>query len=571
MVRAGNRRAEVDLTPRGRRRAHQGRARAHALRGGERLREGDRDRRPALARRRARSCSRRSGRSSARAGCSSTTRPTRGLADVGGLEILKDWLERRGAAFSEAARALRPARAEGPPAPRRAGLRQEPHREGGRRAVGAAAPPARHGPHLQRPGRLLRGEPAPRDPRRGERRAGGAVGRRDREGARPGAQSSGVTDGGVTARVFGDAPHLAAGEDRAGVRGRDREPDRGAAARAAAQGALRRDLLRRSARRGRAARDPRASTSRGAAATRRVRPRRARRRAPRASAAPSSSRRSSPALYDAFADRVELAQAHLEPRGRGVAAALDDAARGDRAAARVGARPHPARLRRRVRRPGRPPAGAPRVAPAGSAASSTSSARARPRAPPTPRSRSAAADRFAAVERPRNAAAPPPRATGAALERFEPAPPPGLELLETAAGDPAVHALHSLREGPRRLRDGVRRLRREPRHRRAARPSTSGSGRSARRRPRARPAPRRSAARSWSGPPRRRRGPGASMGEALAREVGDRERRRLDAELPGGIGGAPLGTGLRALAVLLRRALAALGGRSGAGWRSRRP
>ena len=42
------------------------------------------------------------------------------------------------------------------------------------------------------------------------------------------------------------APHLAAGEDRAGVRGGDRQPHRRAAARAVAQGALRRDLLHRS-------------------------------------------------------------------------------------------------------------------------------------------------------------------------------------------------------------------------------------------------------------------------------------------------------------------------------------
>src|SRR6266545_1698523 len=61
---------------------------------------------------------------------------------------------------------LRPARAEGAPPPRRAGLRQEPHREGDRRPVAAAAAPARHGTDLQRARGLLGGDPPERHRRR---------------------------------------------------------------------------------------------------------------------------------------------------------------------------------------------------------------------------------------------------------------------------------------------------------------------------------------------------------------------------------------------------------------------
>ncbi len=77
----------------------------------------------------------------------------------------------------------------------------------------------------------------------------------------PGTQSSGVSDGGTTARVFAHLPHLAAGEDGAGLRGRHGQRHHAAAAGAPAQGALRRDLLRRPARRGRAATRSSRSTS----------------------------------------------------------------------------------------------------------------------------------------------------------------------------------------------------------------------------------------------------------------------------------------------------------------------
>ena len=72
---------------------------------------------------------------------------------------------------------------QGAAAARRAGLRQEPHRQGGRRHLAAAAAAPRHGAHLRRARRLVRGEHAPRHPGGRERGAGGALDRRDREGA----------------------------------------------------------------------------------------------------------------------------------------------------------------------------------------------------------------------------------------------------------------------------------------------------------------------------------------------------------------------------------------------------
>ena len=86
-------------------------------------------------------------------------------------------------------------------------------------------------------------------------------------------------------------PHLAAGEDRAGVRGRHRQPRRGAPARAAPQGALRRDLLHRPARRRRAPGDPPHPPRRAAAARRRRSTSPGSPPGPSSSAAPSWSRR----------------------------------------------------------------------------------------------------------------------------------------------------------------------------------------------------------------------------------------------------------------------------------------
>ena len=163
------------------------------------------------------------------------------------------------------------------------------------------------------PGRLVGGERAPRDQDRRERRAGACCGStRSRRASRASRSSGDDRRRRHRARVR-HAPHLAAGEDGAGVRRRDREPHRGPAARAAAQGPLRRDLLRRPARRRASA--PRSSRSTCGAATAIPRastsPTLARRRA-RASPARRSSRRWSPGLYHAFDERCDLAQHHVE-------------------------------------------------------------------------------------------------------------------------------------------------------------------------------------------------------------------------------------------------------------------
>ena len=149
----------------------------------------------------------------------------------------------KGSAFGEAARKLRPARAQGASAARRAGLRQEPHRQGGGRAVEPAPAAPRRGAHLLRARRLLGGEPAQGDPGGGERRPGGALDRRDREGPLRHRQLGLHGQRGHRPGLRRPA-HLAPGEDGPRVRHRHRQPHRGPAAGAAAQGPLRRDLLR---------------------------------------------------------------------------------------------------------------------------------------------------------------------------------------------------------------------------------------------------------------------------------------------------------------------------------------
>ncbi len=240
-----------------RRRPHQGGPRAHPLRGGERLREGHRLGRPALEATTCSSVLEEKRQVIRKSGLLEYFPTEERLANVGGLDLLKTWLARRGAAFSEAARRF------GLPEPKGLLLLGV---QGCGKSLTAKAIAAQWQLPLLRldmgrifsgPRRLVGGEPAPGHPGGGERRAGGALDRRDREGALRDRSPPAFGDGGVTARVFGHPPHLAAGEDRAGLRRRDREPDRAAAARAAAQGALRRDLLHRPALRPGAARDPR--------------------------------------------------------------------------------------------------------------------------------------------------------------------------------------------------------------------------------------------------------------------------------------------------------------------------
>ena len=139
-----------------------------------------------------------------------------------------------------------------------------------------------------------------------------------------------------------------------------------------------------------------------------------------------------------------------------------------------------------------------------------------------------AAERFGSVERPRRAAAAPP-ASGAELERFGPEPPPRIELLETASGerpftrcmrcgmDHTVFATEctgcgaSLDTGPQREFNERLWARRQEE---AKRETAASEGLRALR------------ARADAEAAQARR----AMGEALAREVGDRERRRLDAD-----------------------------------------
>jgi hypothetical protein len=183
--------------------------------------------------------------------------------------------------------------------------------------------------------------------------------------------------------------------------------------------------------------------------------------------------------------------------------------------------------------------------------------RARPPAPAGERAEapSAAADRFAAVERPRHEAAPNASATGVALARFDEEPAPALELLETAAGarpftrcmrcgrDHGVFATGCDGCGASLDTDEQRTFNERlwaARQADAAREAEAAAERRA------------LAERAHAEDARLRR----AMGEALAREVGRRERRRLDAELPGeGPGHGALAS---ALTALTRRALAAL-------------
>jgi len=165
----------------------------------------------------------------------------------------------------------------------------------------------------------------------------------------------------------------------------------------------------------------------------------------------------------------------------------------------------------------------------------------------------ATADRFETVERPGARDAEPPRSSGADLDRFGPEPPPPIELVETAAGErpftrcmrcgmdhnvfatecsgcsasldtPAQREFNE-RLWARRQEEAARDAAREA-ERRALRANDDAELAAARR----------------------------AMGEEIAREVGARERRRLDDELDGASGGwDPV---LR----LLRKLLRGLGG-----------
>jgi hypothetical protein len=130
---------------------------------------------------------------------------------------------------------LRSAAAQGHPADRRARHRQVAHRQGGGRAVADAAAPPRRRQDLRRPGRQLGREHPHGDQDRRGGRAGDPVDRRAREGLLGHRQLGPDRRRHHVARVR-LVHHLAAGEDLAGVRDRDREQRPPAAARALRKG-----------------------------------------------------------------------------------------------------------------------------------------------------------------------------------------------------------------------------------------------------------------------------------------------------------------------------------------------
>jgi hypothetical protein len=93
------------------------------------------------------------------------------FANVGGLSVLKDWLNKRAVAFTAEARAF------GLPAPKGVlllgvqGCGKSLCAKAVSTAVATAAAALRHGPHVRQPGRLVGGKRAPRHRRGGIRRA----------------------------------------------------------------------------------------------------------------------------------------------------------------------------------------------------------------------------------------------------------------------------------------------------------------------------------------------------------------------------------------------------------------
>ena len=214
-----------------RRRPRQGRPGAHPVRGRERLRQGHRQRQPLSTPRTCSSSSTRSGRSSARAGCSSTTRPRRSSQAIGGLENLKAWLARRGARLRRGGATLRPARAEGAPAARRAGLRQVPHRQGGRRARGSCRSCASTWGGSSAGSSAPRRRTCARPSSVAESVAPAVLWIDEIEKGLSGIGSLGLVGRRRHRPRLRHASHLAAGEDRAGLRRRHRQPHRRPAAR----------------------------------------------------------------------------------------------------------------------------------------------------------------------------------------------------------------------------------------------------------------------------------------------------------------------------------------------------
>jgi len=166
------------------------------------------------------------------------------MENIGGLDVLKNWLRKRQTA-SARKRGQFGLPVEGNPHESDSGRGKIAHRQGSGRGLAAAAAAAGRGQDLRRHRRQLRGEHAEGHPV-AEAVAPSILWVDELE---KGFLRDGIVEqlrrGHRRARVR-QLHHLAAGEDQPGVRDRHRQQRRRAASRDDAQGPIRRDLLRRS-------------------------------------------------------------------------------------------------------------------------------------------------------------------------------------------------------------------------------------------------------------------------------------------------------------------------------------
>ena len=166
---------EIDLDDEGRERLLAGGAGLDAGRGGERVRQ-DHRQEPAPERRPRQRGLRREAADHPQERAAGVLRGRGGLHQRGRPERVEGLGEQaRGGLHGRGAR-VRPARAERGFAAGRAGLRQEPVRQGRLAALATAAAALRHGPHVRQPGRLVGGERPPGHRGGGVHRARRALG-----------------------------------------------------------------------------------------------------------------------------------------------------------------------------------------------------------------------------------------------------------------------------------------------------------------------------------------------------------------------------------------------------------
>jgi hypothetical protein len=125
------------------------------------------------------------------------------MTDVGGLDQLKEWLDRRGRGVRRRGPGLRPRRPEGRAAARRPGLRQEPAREGGGGDLAVPAAALRHGQGVRRHRRPVGGRTSALALQVAQALAPCVLWIDEIEKGLAGMGSSDQTDGGTTARVVG--------------------------------------------------------------------------------------------------------------------------------------------------------------------------------------------------------------------------------------------------------------------------------------------------------------------------------------------------------------------------------